>query len=159
MHFRGIRLTSYLALISAGRGRTGNEPVRGRSVKSSSVEPAVFLFIGDHDVVDFVSVRVLALEGRSARFSVFGELRSHDHRHLAALLHRSLDRVGINPLYRDRVRVRDAGNRIVLAVEFCVVLNVRRTSVGIDDLGVDLDALLVRLDLYGGTLQRWPRTV
>src|SRR5712664_1440548 len=123
------------------------------------VELAVLLFIGNDDVVDFVSLRVLALEGRSARFSVIGDLRSHGHRHLAALLHRGLDRVGINALYRNRVRVRDAGNRVVLAVEFCVVLDMSRTSVGVDDLSIDLDALLVSFDLYSGTLRRWPRTV
>jgi len=96
-----------------------------------------------------VSFRVLALEGRSARFSVIGDLRSHGHHHLATLLHRGLDRVGINALYRDRVGVGEAGDRVVLAIEFCVVLNMRRTSVGVDDLGVDLDALLVGFDFYG----------
>src|SRR6267378_5333855 len=107
-----------LDLVSAGGGLTGNGAVRPASVKSSGVEPVVLLFIGAHDVVDGVSLRVLALEGRSPRFSVFGDLRSHGHRHLAALLHCGLDRVGVNSLYRDRVRVGEAGDRGVLNVEF-----------------------------------------
>src|SRR5882762_8285450 len=105
-----------LDLVPAGSGRTGNEPARASAVKSSGVAPAVLLFVGDHDVVDGMPLRVLALEGRSARFSVLGALRGHDHRHLAALLHRGLDCVGINSLYRDGVRIADAGNRVVLTV-------------------------------------------
>src|SRR6266404_5580753 len=137
-------------LVPAGGGLTGNGAVQASPAKSFMVKQAALLFVGNHDVVNVVSLRVLALEGRSARFSVFRDLRSHGHRHLAALLHRGLDRVGINSLYRNRVSVWDAGNRVVLAVEFCVVLNVRRTSVGVDDLGVDLHAFLVSLDLNGG---------
>src|SRR6266850_2403600 len=131
----------------------------GMPVPQIEVEPAVLLLVGDNDIEYVVSLRVLALEGRSARFSVIGDLRSHGHHHLAALLHRGLDRVGINALYRDGVGVGEAGDLVVLAVEFCVVLNMRRTPVGVDDLGVDLDALLVGFDFYGGTLRRRPRTV
>src|SRR5713226_1520392 len=135
------------------------QAVGASPVKSSAVEPKALLFVGDHDVKHVMSLRVLALEGRSASFSVFGDLRSDGHHHLAALLHRGFYRVGTNSLYRNHVGVGNAGHRVVLAVEFCVVLNVKLTSVGIGALGVDLDALVVSFDLYGGILRRRSRTV
>src|SRR5260370_31798524 len=118
----------------------GIETVRASPVKLSAVEQAVLLFVGDNHVVYVVSLRVLALEGRSARFPVFGDRRSHGHRHLAALLGGGLDRVGVDSLHRECVRVWDAGDRVVLAVEFCVVLNVKRASVCVRALTLDRNA-------------------
>src|SRR5437016_2746828 len=132
--------TAYPAL---NGGASAHNRVRAAPVKSAAVEQAVLLFVGDHDVEYVVSLRVLALEGRSPSFSVFGHLRSHGHHCVAALLHRGHDRVGTNALYRHRVGIGDAGNRVILAVELCVVLNVKRTSVGVGALGIDLDALVV----------------
>src|SRR5260370_34291178 len=106
-----------------------DETVGASPVKLSAVEQAVLLFVGDNHVVYVVSLRVLALEGRSARFPVFGDRRSHGHRHLAALLGGGLDRVGVDSLHRDWVGVWDAGARVVLAVECCDALNVTRPSV------------------------------
>src|SRR6266699_4440582 len=136
-----------------------NGAVRASLVESSVVKPAALLFVGDHDVEYVVSLRVLAFEGRRARFSVFGDFRSDGHHHLAALFQSGLYRIGTNSLYRDRVGVGDASNRIVFAVEFCVVLNVKCTSVGVRALGVDFDPFLVCVDLYGGTRWRRPWTV
>src|SRR6266478_8523995 len=130
-----------------------------RSVKSSMLERAVLLPVVDHDVEHVVSVCVLALEGRGARFSIFRDLRGDGHHHLAALLQSGLYRVGSDSLYRNHVAIGEAGNRIVLAVEFCVVLNVKRASVGGSALGVDLDAVCVSFDLYRGTRRGRPWTV
>src|SRR6266699_5751136 len=157
---RGMPLPQMESGFTSGDSRLmTNGAVRASLVESSVVKPAALLFVGDHDVEHVMSLRVLALEGRGARFSVFGDFRSDGHHHLAALLHCGLYRVGADSLYRHRVGVGEAGNRIVLAVEFCVVLNVKVTSVGIGALGVDLDAVLVDLDLYRGVFRRGPRTV
>src|SRR5260370_2008991 len=117
------------------------------------------LLVVEHDIVNVVSICVLALEGRGARFSIFGDLRDYGYYHLAALLQGCLYGVGINALHRDHVGVGEAGNRVVLAVEFCFVLNVKRTSVGVSPFGTDFDALIVSFDLSAGTPPPSPRTL
>ena len=57
-------------LVPAGGGLTGNGAVQASPAKSSMVKQAALLFVGNHDVVDGVSLRVLPLEGRRDRKSV-----------------------------------------------------------------------------------------
>jgi hypothetical protein len=52
-----------------------------------------------------------------------------------------LNSVGIDALYRNRVGVRQAGNPVILSVEFCVVADVRRISIAVSSVGIDLDSL------------------
>src|SRR6266849_5146567 len=101
------------------------------------------LLVVDDDVVYVLPLRILTLEGGGASFPVLRDHRRHRHHHLSALLHRGLDRVGVNALYRYAVASRQACCWIVLAVELGIVLNVCGIPVAINSLGVDLDMVLV----------------
>jgi hypothetical protein len=49
---------------------------------------------------------------------------------------------------------RFGANRVILSVEFCVVLGVRRIFIAVSSLGIDLDSVFVRLDLQVDNLRR-----
>src|SRR5258708_5467509 len=105
------------------------------------------LFVVYNHVVYVTPLRVLALECRSARFPVVGDRRCHRHHHLAAFFQSRLNGVSIDALHRYRFGVRQADNRVILAVEFCTVFNASWTSIGICSVGIDLDVVLVSVDL------------
>ena len=67
-----------------------------------------------------------------------------------------LYRVGVDTLHRHRIGVC-AGNRVILAVEFCTVFNVRRSSILVGSLSIELDAVLVAVNLDSHISRRWPR--
>jgi hypothetical protein len=99
--------------------------VQGRRTSGSSHSPCnagrpsqqlpSHLFFIDDDVVDFAALRVGAIEGDRSSFAVFRDHPTSGHHRFAILGHRGLDRVGVNALDRDHVRVRHSGDRIVLA--------------------------------------------
>src|SRR5258708_12867599 len=153
-----LRCTSGMGWKGPARSYDVSHPTPATCLHQGRNEIAL-LFVVHNDVVYVTPLRVLALECRSARFPVVGDRRCNGHHHLAAFFQSRLNSVGIDALYRNRVGVRQAGNRVILSVEFCVVLDVRRISIAVSSLGIELDSLFVRLDLQDDTLLPWPRTL
>jgi hypothetical protein len=67
-------------------------------VTSPIVEEVVLLFVVNDDVIYILPLRVLALECRGPRCSVFRDYRCHGHHNLAGVLQSGPGRAGIEPL-------------------------------------------------------------